>query len=141
MTKTFPKSRVCVIDAYPSLEQGIKTAILFAKKHNIPLSGTDGRNLITTFSLKQIEESYNKTSTPYNKVLCISCKKAPKKIELFVENYFDKVLKHNSIPYCGKYELSSPDLELAAQKTVEAQPKNKKQQLVKLLKSLNLRNI
>ena len=141
MTKIFPKSRVCVIDAYPSLERGVKTAILFARKHNISLVGTDGKNLITTFSLRQIEETYNKTLSSYNKVLCMSYKKAPNKISLFIDNYFDKVLKKNSLPYCGQYELDSPDLETAAQKTVESQPKNKKQQFVKLLKSLNLRNV
>ena len=115
MVKTFPKSRICVIDCYPSFEQGLQKAYIFAKKHNVSLNSNDGKKLILGFCLKTIEESYNTTKSQYPKVLCISRKAINKKIEYFVNNHFDKMMEHLPIPYCGKYDLNSPDLEMAAE--------------------------
>ena len=41
MIKTFPKSRICVIDAYPYFEKGLKVATDFARKNYIELNSAD----------------------------------------------------------------------------------------------------
>lgn len=115
MTKTFPKSRVCAIDAYPSIERGIKNALAFAKHHNISLSSNDGKRLLYGFCLKELETNYTKTQSQFNKVFFVSNSTNNKKISNFINNYFDVALKKSSIPYCGRYSAESPDLEVAAQ--------------------------
>ena len=140
MIKNFPRSRVCVVDAYPALEQGVKKAIDFAAKHNISLSSPDGRRLLFGFCIKDVQESFAKAQSAYSKVLCVSKKSASKKMTTFIENYFPKIINRCPFPYCGEHELDSPDLEIAAQNTLE-NIVSKKQAFNKLVKSLQLRNV
>lgn len=121
MIKTFPRSRVCVIDVYPSFEAGLKKATEFAKKHNISINSFDGQKIIIGFCLKYVEETYNSTNSQYPKVTCISKKAISKRVENFINNYFDKMMEYLPIPYCGKYEINSPDLEFAAQNSLKQQ--------------------
>ena len=122
MTKTFPKSRICVIDIYPSFEKGMKAAISFASKHNIHLNSADGRRLIMSYCIGNIEADYKNTKSPYPKVMCVSKKFVSKKLTTFFDNYFEKILKDFPLPYCGKIDLTSPDLESAAENSLKKQP-------------------
>lgn len=118
MIKTFPKSRICVIDIYPSFEKGLKLAINFANKHNIQINSSDGRRIILSFCFKNIETTYKSTQSPFPKVLCFSKKAVTKKIDNFINNYFDKMMDKLPMPYCGKFDLNSPDLESAAENSL-----------------------
>ena len=126
MTKTFPKSRICVIDVYPSFEKGLKAAMMFASKHNIHLNSADGRRLIVCYCISSIESDYKNTHSPYPKVICISKKAISKRVSLFFDNYFEGVLNDIPLPYCGKIDLTSPDLESAAENSLKRQTSFKK---------------
>lgn len=135
MTKVFPKSRICVLDVYPSFERGLKAAMDFASKHNITLNSADGRRLIVSYCLRSIEAEYTNTQSPYPKVICVSKKAISKRVSLFFDNYFENVLNEMPLPYCGKIDLNSPDLEAAAENSLKRQPSSKKfQTLVSRLK-------
>lgn len=121
MTKVFPKSRICVIDIYPSFEKGLRMAIDFASKHNIQLNGADGRRIILSFCLKNIESVYKTTQSTFPKVLCMSKKSVSKRISNFIDNYFNGVMEYVPMPYCGKFDLNSPDLESAAELSLKKQ--------------------
>lgn len=126
MTKNFPKSRICVIDIYPSFEQGMKTAIDFADKHNLSLNSLDGRKIILGFMLRSIETTYNTTKSTFPKVLCMSNKNMNKRIKPFVDSYFEGMMKYVPFPYCGIFDLSSPDLESAAELSLKNQKSQRK---------------
>jgi hypothetical protein len=126
MTKTFPKSRICVIDAYPSFEKGLKAATDFANKNNIKLNSADGRRIILGFCFKSIEAVYKNTQSSFPKVLCMSKKAITKKISNFIDSYFDGMMKQLPIPYCGKFDLTSPDLESAAENSLKQQKLQRK---------------
>jgi hypothetical protein len=126
MTKTFPKSRICVIDCKDPFQQGLQKAIEFANKNNITLNSADGKRLILGFCLKYVEEAYKTTKTQYPKVLCISKKNISTKLHSFVDSYFDKMMSYLPLPYCGKYDLNSPDLESAAENSLSKKNSNKK---------------
>jgi hypothetical protein len=121
MIKTFPKSRICVIDAYPSFEKGLKAATEFANKNNIKLNSADGKRVILGFCFKNIEAAYKNTQSSFPKVLCISKKAITQKISNFIDNYFDGMMSQLPIPYCGKFDLTSPDLESAAENSLKQQ--------------------
>lgn len=121
MTKTFPKSRICVIDVYPSFEKGLRAAMGFASKHNVPLNSADGRRIIMSYCIKAIETDYKNTQSPFPKVVCISKKAISKRVSLFFDNYFESVLNEMPLPYCGKIDLDSPDLESAAENSLKKQ--------------------
>ena len=139
MIKTFPKSRICVIDCFSSFESGLQKAREFAKKHNVSLNTSDGRKIILGFCVKNIEELYNNTKSRFPKVLCISNKSNNPNIRYFVDNHFDKMMKHLSMPYCGKHDLVSPDLEFAAEKSLSYLKIKRKATSFKA--NLNLRNV
>ena len=120
MTKTFPKSRICVIDIYPSFEKGLKLATDFAAKHNVKLNSADGRRIILGFCLKSIESAYKTTSSSFPKVLCMSKRNVNKRVKMFVDSYFDGMMKYVPFPYCGTYDMSSPDLEHVAANSLKA---------------------
>ena len=126
MIKTFPKSRICVIDAYTSFEKGLKTATDFAHKNNILLTSADGRRIILGFCLGTIESAYKNTQSPFPKVMCMSKKAVTKKISNFVDKYFDEMMNCLPVPYCGKFDLSSPDLESAAEISLNKQKPQRK---------------
>jgi hypothetical protein len=126
MIKTFPKSRVCVIDAYPCFEKGLKAATDFAKKHNISLSSSDGKKLILGYCLRSIETTYKTTSSPFPKVICMSSKSITRKVSKFIENHFEGMMSYFPAPYCGKFDLNSPDLESAAENSLK-QKKSQRQ--------------
>jgi len=126
MTKAFPKSRICVIDAYPSFEKGLKAATDFANKNNIRLNSADGRRIILGFCFKSIESAYKNTQSSFPKVMCISKKAITQKISNFIDNYFDGMMDYLPIPYCGKFDLTSPDLESAAENSLKQQKPQRK---------------
>ena len=126
MIKTFPKSRICVIDAYPSFEKGLKIATDFARKNNIQLNSADGKRIILGFCFKSIESAYKTTQSPFPKVFCISKKAITKKISNFVDSYFDGMMNQLPMPYCGKFDLNSPDLESAAENSLKQLKPQKK---------------
>jgi hypothetical protein len=112
--KVFPKSRVCVIDAHPAFEEGLRKAIEFSKKHDIHLNTTDGKKVIFGFCLEYIEQAYKAVKSQYPKVMCMGSEAKNEKLRNFIDNHFDTIMKHVSYPYCGKIKLTSPDLESAA---------------------------
>ena len=119
MIKTFPKSRICVIDCFSSFEKGIYQARAFAAKHNISLTSADGKKLVLNYCLNNIQDLFASTKSEYPKVLCISTKSINSKVEYFLDNYFVKLMKQFSVPYCGKHDLNSPDLELSAETSLK----------------------
>lgn len=125
-TKTFPKARVCVIDIYPSFEEGLKKAINFSQEHNILLNSADGRKLIVSYCLKAIESDYKKTASPFPKVLCMASTPINKRIQTFIDKYFEKVMDYVPMPYCGVIKLESPDLESAAENSLKQQKTQRK---------------
>lgn len=126
MTKIFPKSRICVIDALPSVEAGVRIAIEFAQKHNISLQTNDGRKIILTYCLKEIESLYKDVKSLYPKVICISSNTKSKKILNFITNHLDKLMNNLYFPYCGKYDLNSPELEIAAEASLSHPKTNRR---------------
>lgn len=135
MTKTFPKSRICVIDIYPSFEKGLRSAIDFASKHNVSLNSADGRRIIMSYCIRSIEATYKNTSSNFPKVACISKKAISKRVSLFIDNYFENILDQMPIPYCGKIDLNSPDLESAASLSLSKhKPQSKYAKIIKFLK-------
>lgn len=135
--KTFPKSRVCVIDIYPSFEQGLKKAIEFALKHDVQLNSADGRKVILGFCLEYIEAAYNIENSSYPKVLCLGTKAKNQRIESFINKHFESIMKRLPFPYCGKVDFASPDLETAAANSLKQQ--KTKKSFIKLTKDLNLK--
>lgn len=117
-TKTFPKSRIFVIDIFPYFQEALKLATDFSKKYNTPLQSADGLRVILGYCLKTIKNNCTNINSPYPVVLCLSNKKLNKKLDAFTNMYFNKITKLLPHPYCGKYDLSSPDLELAAEQTL-----------------------
>ena len=139
MTKIFSKTRICVIDCYPAFEFALNQARNFAKKHYISLNSSDGKRLILDFCIKQIVHTYKNTKSQYPKVLCMSNASNNHKIKNFIDNHFDKMMERLPAPYCGKYDLTSPDLELAAENSLkQTKPKHRFQQFIK---NLNLSNV
>jgi hypothetical protein len=124
--KTFPKSRICVIDIYPSFEKGLRAAMDFMNKHNIQMNSADGKRIILSFCLKNIESAYKTTQSPFPKVLCMSNKAITKKISSFIDSYFDGMMSQLPMPYCGKFDLNSPDLESAAENSLKHQKPQRK---------------
>lgn len=138
MTKVFPKSRICVIDIYPSFEKGLKVAIDFASKHNIQLSSADGRRVLLGFCLKSIESSYKSVQSIFPKVLCMSKKNINKRLNAFIDIHLTHMMEYVPMPYCGKFDLSSPDLETAAESSLKKQKTQKKYS--NLISKLRLKN-
>lgn len=139
MIKTFPKTRICVIDCHSSLQTGLQKALDFVKKHNIPLSSSDGKKILLTYCLSSIETEYKQTNSAYPKVLCISKKSITKRIQPFVDTYFDVMMSYLPVPYCGKFDLSSPDLESAAESSLKKfKPRRKYNEF---LQKLNARHV
>lgn len=126
MIKTFPKSRICVIDVYPSFEKGLKTAMDFMNKHNIRMNSADGKRIILSFCLRNIESIYKTTQSSFPKVLCMSKKAITKRINNFVDNHFDGMMEQLPVPYCGKFDLNNPDLESAAENSLKQQKPQRK---------------
>lgn len=134
MIKTFPKSRVCVIDGYPSIEKGLKTAFKFANHYNISLSAIDGKKLIYRFCSTQLETDYKAVQSPYNKIMFMSKNVPSKKISNFINKYFDSLIKNTALPYCGRHNSESPDLEAAAKSCMNKHDAFKRQRFEQLLK-------
>lgn len=139
MIKTFPKSRICVIDIYPSFEKGLKQALDFTNKHNIRLSSADGKRIILSFCLSNIQNTYNTTTSAFPKVTCMSKKAITKKISSFVDQHFDGMMEQLPIPYCGKFDLNNPDLESAAENSLKKTKSQRK--FVNLVSKLKIRNV
>jgi hypothetical protein len=137
--KIFPKSRVCVINAFPSFVEGLKQAVKFTKDNNLALSSPDGRRIIYGFCLKIINNLYKNTKSPYPKVLCLSVNADNEKFLHFIENHFDSIIGKMPIPYCGRIDFNSPELENAAEASLEKQ-KNRRS-FEKMTDRLNLRRI
>jgi hypothetical protein len=99
----------------------LQKAYSFAKKHNVSLNTADGKKLILSYCLKTIKQDYNSTTSPYPKVLCVSQKAITKKVQNFIDSHFDNMMDYLPLPYCGKFDLNSPDLEMAAQNSLKQQ--------------------
>jgi hypothetical protein len=125
MTKEFPKSRICVIDVLSAIEAGIKEAVSFSKKFNISLQTPDGKKVLLSYCLKEIELLYKNTKSSYPKVICVSTKYTNKKIQNFVNNHLNKIMNKFYFPFCGNYDLDSPELEIAAELSLERPKKTK----------------
>jgi hypothetical protein len=121
MTKIFPKTRLCIIDLARPFEQGIRRAFAFAEKHNISINTADGRRLVASFCVENIHKMYIETPSVFPKATCLSKKSLPNRLAYFLENYFEPILKQMPIHYCGSYELTSPDLEMAAENILKRQ--------------------
>lgn len=135
--KNFPRARVTVIDIFPYFKQGFKQALDFCNKHNISPNSADGSRVILGYSLKHIKEGCKKNKGQFETVLCISENNIPKKLEHFVESHFGTMSRFFPHPYCGSFDLSSPDLELAAESLLLK--KSKKLETRKLAEKLKLK--
>lgn len=136
MTKNFPKSRLCLIDAYEAFSNGLQEAITFTKQHNIVLGSVDGKRLVFSHCLKHLNESYKTVSSPFNKVMFVDSKKVSPKLKTFVDHYLPKIMEYTTIPYCGVVSSSSPEIESIAERSLN---KNKSSYLVNLAKTNKLR--
>lgn len=56
----------------------------------------------------------------------MSKKDVNKRIKYFIDSYFDGMMRYIPLPYCGTYDLSSPDLETAAENSLRTQKTQKK---------------
>ena len=125
-TKTFPKARVCVIDIYPSFEEGLKKAMKFSEENNIMLNSSDGRRIIVSYCIKAIERDYTQTASAFPKVLCMASTPINKRIQTFIDNHFKSIMDYVPMPYCGAMKLESPDLESAAENSLKQQKTQRK---------------
>lgn len=139
MTKVFPKTRVCIVDITHPFEQGIKRAFAFANKHNISINTADGRRLVAGFCVETIHKTYQEITSIFPKATCISKKSLPNRLVYFLENYFEPILKQMPVYYCGSHELTSPDLEMAAEIGLKKQANLRNYNL--LLSKLKIRKI
>jgi len=121
MTKVFPKTRVCIVDITHPFEQGIKKALAFANKHHISINTADGRRLVAGFCVETIHKTYQEITSIFPKATCISKKRISSRLLYFIENYFENILKQMPIYYCGMYDLTSPDVEMAAESSLRRQ--------------------
>lgn len=121
MTKVFPKTRVCLIDLTQPFEEGVRRALSFAKKYHIQINTADGRRLVTSFCVDTIQKVYQETTSNFPKATCLSKKKISSRLLYFIENYFENILKQMPIYYCGMYDLTSPDVEMAAENSLRRQ--------------------
>ena len=137
--KIFPKSRLCIIDIFPVFVEALNIALKFASTHNITINTRDGRNIILGFCLKRIQQIHKDTDSPYPKVLCLNANTKKQELKDFAEKYVDKLVSKLTIPYCGKIDLNSPDIECAAEACLDKI--KKKEKFVKYAQSLNLRGI
>lgn len=139
MTKVFPKSRVCVIDIYPSIETGLRLALDFTDRNNIRLNTSDGKNILLAFCVNSIQKAHKNEQSPFPKVLCISKKSISNKVKHFIENYLEVILNYIPLAYCGTHDLQSPDLEYAAQASLnKVKPNRKYNEQLSLLKIRNI---
>jgi hypothetical protein len=115
MIKNFPKSRLCAIDCTSLIEVGIRKTLDFTKKHNISLNSGDGKKILVTNCINQINDLYNKTKSIYPKVLCIPNNTNIKPIHKFVKPQIMYFLNKTSKPCCNVQSFKSPDLESAAE--------------------------
>ena len=113
--KDFPKSRITVVDVFPYFKEGFKQAMEFCKQHNIPLNSPDGVRVLYGYCLKHIRNACKQFNNKYPTVLCLSNKGVTKKLEPFIAEHFPIIARFFSYPYCGKYDLNSPELEMAAE--------------------------
>lgn len=137
--KTFPKTRVCVINIFPAFKHALKKAIEFTSNNGITLNSPDGKRILIGFCLKAIEASYNNVNSEYPKVLCISIDTDNESIRQFVTNHLDKIVEKLPFPYCGQQYFNSPDLQYAALKQLEQI--KKRETYEKFAKKLNLRSV
>jgi hypothetical protein len=137
--KIFPKSRVCVIDAFSSIEEGLRKAVDFALKHDIQLNSTDGKHLIMGFCLEYIEHTFRKTTSSYPKVFCVGTKATNSNLQHFIDKHIDEMMSHLPHPYCGKVLFTSPDLETAALSCLKIYKPRKR--YIKFANKLRLKNI
>lgn len=137
MVKTFPKTRICVIDVYPLFEQSLKKAINFSKKHNISLSSSDGKKILLSYCLKDIEAVYKETKSDYPKVLALNSNQTNPRLRHFIDNQFDRMMEYLPAPYCGKLNFNSPDLEFIAEKSLKKYKTQKRYS--KFLQTLGLK--
>ena len=125
MVKTFPKSRVCVIDVYPMFEKGLKEALNFCKRFNLSLNTNDGKKILLSYCINKIDEGYKQEKSIYPKVLALNNKQIKPTLKLFIESHFDTMMEQLPYSYCGVVDFNSPDLETAAEKSLKA-PKSKR---------------
>lgn len=117
--KKFPKSRVFVVDVFPYFKKGVKEALDFNTKHNISQNSPDGKRVFVGYVLKNIRDNCKQIKADYPVVLCLSKKQLNRKLETFAESTFNVITKFLPHPFCGTYDLDSPDLELAAESRLQ----------------------
>ncbi len=137
--KFFPKTRLCIIDVFPVFVEALNTALKFAETHNITINTKDGKNIILGFCLKRIQQIYKEVSSTYPNFICLYPNTKNDTIKEFADTHIDRLAKKLTIPYCGKHNLESPDIECAAE--VCLNKLKKKENFVKYAQSLNLRNV
>jgi len=119
MTKNFPKSRICVIDITQAFEHGIREAIRFCNQNNILLNSADGKRLLLNFCIKSMQQSFKNTKSPFQKVVCFGSRPKTERIQEFIQNHVNTLMRYFPVPYCGTIELNSPDLEAAAESSLQ----------------------
>jgi hypothetical protein len=124
--KEFPKSRICAIDCYDSIENALLKAEQFFKQHNVSSNTRDGRNVLLSFCLKSIDQNFKQIKSVYPKVIFCSKKTKTKRIESFISLYFERMAQFIPFPYCGRFDFNSPDLEFAAENCLKKQKTQRK---------------
>lgn len=127
LLKEFPKTRVCVIDFQPLLQEAINETVKACRIYNIPTKGkgsTDVQKFLYHFCLEKFCDGYNSVSSKFNKVIAVH--RQSNNINI-ADTFLKKILGVLPVPWCQCSSLQSPDLEMAAVAAFEAyKSKNKK---------------
>jgi hypothetical protein len=137
--KTFPKSRVSVLDVYPSFEKGLKLAINFAQNYNIDLNSLDGKKVIMSFCVRSINEDCRKVTSAFPVVYYIDKLLISSKLRKFVTSYFNKIMEVLPFPYCGEHQSNSPDLEYAAANCLQKHKQKNSRKLQKFTAKIKMK--
>lgn len=125
--KEFPKTRVCIIDFQPLLQDAIKETVIACRDYNIPTKGkgsTDVQKFLYHFCLEKFCDGYSNTNSKFNKVIAVYNQN---KYKVVTDTFLKKILNVLPVPWCICTSLQSPDLEMAAVSAFENyKAKNKK---------------
>jgi hypothetical protein len=126
--KEYSNSRVCAVDFYPLFQDGYKEALIFIKKYNLPLLGSNKKSKDTIrffyhYILDKFCTGFRECSSKYPKVLVVY--PLPKSVH-FKENELKKILNNLPIPWCTCSSFNSPDVASACLKALQKNTSHKK---------------
>ena len=140
MIKIFPKARICAIDVYADFVKALNEATKFINLYNISPSSADGKRLLVSYCLKAFSEKFKNTQSNFPKVIFLNSTSVAPKLNYFVEQILTPAIKKTTLPFCGKINSSSPELEnLAEHVLANCQTSKKEEAFKKHVLRLNIR--